>query len=314
VLITLIEIFALSSKAIKEGRILKFAKNVLLGSNDKIQGAVDKLSKLTSSEDSLVGAETLTEAKRTGRKVDGVSMTVGAINVTIQEMGMTVDHVDIGVSELNDKVTNIMHAMDEVQEEKDKKYQDSIKKTLRPSVSAQDWYDKINKSRVPGTGDWIRDEGLFRSWFGKAFPVLWISGTPGAGKSYLSSNIITFLREQHPQGIQHPSHTSVAYYFFKDDNPKTRSFGQALRDTSYQISQNDPVYSKYITSQWDSPEEIDSIESSWRNLLAGFFLRDNGLDSSVYIIFDGIDEAYDAERQAFLELVKDLNEGEQKSI
>ncbi|KAI9769862.1 MAG: hypothetical protein M1839_003581 [Geoglossum umbratile] len=313
VLAALIEAFALSRKAIKEGRMLKFAKNVLLGNDDRVTEAVGKLANLTESEDRLVGADTLTEAKRTGRIVDGVSMTVRQTNVSVREMGMTVSHVDIGVTELNEKVTNIMLAMDEskavAKEEKDKKHQDNVKKVLQPSVRAQDWYDKINKSRVPGTGDWVRDEGLFKSWVDKTFPVLWISGTPGAGKSYLSSNIITFLREQHPQSIQHPSHTSVAYYFFKDDNPKTRSFSQALRDIAYQICQNDPVYAKHVTTQCDSPAEIDSIESIWRCFFKGFFLQENGLDSSAYILFDGIDEAYDAERQTFLQLIKDLNEG-----
>ncbi|KAI9763739.1 MAG: hypothetical protein M1840_009136 [Geoglossum simile] len=317
VLTALIEIFALSRKAIKEGRIFKFAKNVFLGNDDGVQQAVGRLAKLTEGEDRLVGADTLTEAKRIGRTVDGVSMTVKETNVTVRGMGMTVSHVDIGVTELNEKVTNMMLTMDEskaeVKEERDKKHQDSIKKTLRPSVSAQDWYDKINKTRVPGTGDWVRDEGLFKSWVGRAFPVLWVSGTPGAGKSYLSSNIITYLREQYPQGTQHPSHTSVAYYFFKDGNPKTRSFGQALRDVAYQICQNDPVYTKHVTTQCDSPEEVDSLESAWRSLFVGFFLRSNGLDSSVYILLDGIDEAYDAERQTFLGLIKDLGEKSNRS-
>ncbi|KAH0543160.1 hypothetical protein FGG08_002505 [Glutinoglossum americanum] len=312
VLTTLIEIFALSRRAIKEVRTLKFARNILLRNNDKIREAVSKLAKLTESEDRLVGAETWIESKRIRRTVDGMAMSVKQSNITVQEMGLTVGHVDIGVTELNEKVTNIMLTIDEskaeAKEEKDKERQGSIKKTLRPSVSAQDWYDKISKTRVPGTGDWVRGEGLFKSWVDKVFPVLWISGTPGAGKSYLSSNVITFLRGQHPQGIQHPSHTSVAYFFFKDDNLKTRSFHQALRDVAYQICQNDPVYTKYIIAQCDSPEEVDSIESAWRILFTDFFLRDNGLGSSVYILLDGIDEAYDTEAQTFLGLVKDLIE------
>jgi hypothetical protein len=220
VLTALIEIFALSRKAIKDGRLLKFAKNVLLGNDDAVQQAVGRLAKLTEGEDRLVGADTLTEAKRIGRTVDGVSMIVKETNVTVREMGMTVSHVDIGVTELNEKVTNIMLTMDEskaeAKEERDKKHQDGIKRTLRPSVSAQDWYDKINKTRVPGTGDWVRDEGLFKSWVGKVFPALWVSGTPGAGKSYLSSNIITYLREQNPQGTQHPApftHFSCVLFF-----------------------------------------------------------------------------------------------------
>jgi hypothetical protein len=316
ILVTLIEIFALSRKAIKGGRFLKFARNVLVGSDDKIQAAVGKLAKLTATEDRLVGAETLTETKRTGRAVDDVAVTVISTNITVQETGVTVGQMSLEVIELNEKVGNLVLAInetkDEAKAEQDKGHQDIVKRVLQPSVTAQDWYDKINKSRVPGTGDWIRGEDFFKSWIEKDIPVLWVSGNPGAGKSYLSSNIISFLRDQHPQGVQHPSHVSVGYFFFKDDNPKTRSFHQALRDLAYQISQNDPVYAKYVAANCDSPEDINTLQSAWRNLFINFFVKKKDVGSSVYLIIDGVDEAYDAERQAFLDLVKDVNEGKSR--
>jgi hypothetical protein len=316
ILVTLIEIFALSRKAIKGGRFLKFARNVLVGSDDKIHAAVGKLAKLTATEDRLVGAETLTETKRTGRAVDDVAVTVISTNITVQETGVTVGQMSLEVIELNEKVGNLVLAInetkDEAKAEQDKGHQDIVKRVLQPSVTAQDWYDKINKSRVPGTGDWIRGEDFFKSWIEKDIPVLWVSGNPGAGKSYLSSNIISFLRDQHPQGVQHPSHVSVGYFFFKDDNPKTRSFHQALRDLAYQISQNDPVYAKYVAANCDSPEDINTLQSAWRNLFINFFVKKKDVGSSVYLIIDGVDEAYDAERQAFLDLVKDVNEGKSR--
>lgn len=60
VLTTLLSIFALSTVAIKEGRLWAFGRNFTLGSDDRVKEAVDRLDKLTKSEDKLVGAETLT--------------------------------------------------------------------------------------------------------------------------------------------------------------------------------------------------------------------------------------------------------------
>ena len=99
----------------------------------------------------------------------------------------------------------------------------------------EDMFDDINKRRVDGTGNWIRTDALFEKWVSRTSPVLYVSGIPGSGKSFLSSNVISYLREKHPQGVQDPSHVSIGYFFFKDDKPDLRSVHQALRDLSFQI-------------------------------------------------------------------------------
>ena len=320
VFVVIIEIFAYSRTAIKNriwGRFVSFGSNVLLGSDEKIQGAVTKLAKLTRAEESLVSAETLTASKKTGRTVEktastveGMAVTVTSTNVTMQETGMAVGQMTLEVTGLKEQVGVLASAVHEskadANEKEIKTEQEKIKRVLQPSVTSQDWYDKINKSRVPGTGDWIRNENMFKLWLEKSVPVLWVSGNPGSGKTYLSSNIISFLREQHPQGVAHQSHVSIGYFFFKDDNPLTRSFHQALRDLAYQISQNDPVYAKYITAAVHSPADISSLHSVWRTLFTVYFIDNPNVEGSIFMVFDGVDEAFDAEWQAFLELTKDL--------
>ncbi|RYP54147.1 hypothetical protein DL769_010400 [Monosporascus sp. CRB-8-3] len=310
ILVTLVEIFALSTKAIKRGRMRKFARNILLGNDDAIKAAVDKLDKLTMVEARLVGAETLTEAKRTGRKVDGLQTTVLSTNITVQETGMAVDQMTVQVTEVREMLGNVLIAVndkDEKRGESAMSRQDPVRSILRPSVtdSAQDWYDKISKTRVPGTGDWVRSEDVFKGWADREMPIVFISGNPGAGKSYLCSNIIAFLKDQYPQGVQHTSHVSVVYFFFKDDNPNTRSFHQALRDLAYQISKNDSAYEKYLATVGDYGR-VSTLASAWRILFVNFFLSKESITSSVYIIFDAVDEAFEEERLNFLQLAKDI--------
>jgi hypothetical protein len=178
---------------------------VLTGKNPKIDNAVDRLAKLTESEALLVGAETLTEVKQSGRTLNGVFTTLNTTSATVTQMSGDISQVGISVSYLNQKFEAFLLASDdsaaEIKDSKRESMQERVKAVLRPSVSALDWYDKINKSRVTGTGNWIREEPLFRSWLNKEMPVLWIAGNPGAGKSYIASNIISFLKEQYPQGI-----------------------------------------------------------------------------------------------------------------
>ncbi|GFF52773.1 vegetative incompatibility protein HET-E-1 [Aspergillus udagawae] len=310
ILTTLVEIFALSTKAIKRGRLLKFTRNVLLGTDDAINGAVGKLDKLTKVEASLVGAETLTEAKRTGRVVDTVQTTVMSTNVTVQETGMAVNQMTVQVTEVHEMLGNLLIAAkdnDANHGESAKSQRDLVRTILQPSAtdSAQDWYDRISKSRVPGTGDWVRREEVFQGWLHRDLPVMFISGNPGAGKSYLSSSIIAFLKDEYPQGVHHPSHVSIGYFFFKDDNPATRSFHQALRDLAYQISSNDPAYEKYLAALGDYGS-ASTLESAWRTLFVNYFLKKESITSSVYILFDAVDEAFEEERLVFLQLAKDV--------
>ncbi|KAL4952200.1 NACHT and TPR domain protein [Aspergillus filifer] len=301
ILVTLVEVFALSTKAIRRGRLLKFTRNFLLGNNDAIQGAMNRLDKLTQIEGQLVGAETLTEAKRTGRVVDDVSITLKTTSATVTETGITVNQMSMQVDQIQDQLGTLMVSVNEGKqassEDREKSRQSLVKKILKPSKTdfGQDWYDKINKSRVPGTGDWIRSEDIFKQWLSKDTPIIFVSGNPGAGKSYLSTNIINFLREQHPQHGQSMLSVSVGYFFFKDDNPDTRSFHQA----------NDPVYQKHLATV-EEYERVSTLQSAWRLLFLDYFVNKPNVESSVYILLDALDEALDEERKIFLSLAKDL--------
>ena len=315
---TLIEIFALSTKTIRRGRLLKFTGNFLLGNNDAIQAAIGKLDKLTSVEARLVGAETLTESKRTGRVVDNISMTVTSTNTTVMETGVTVNQMSYQVDEVQEMLSTLVVAVNESKQEstedRKKSLQSLVNEILRPSKidSAQDWYNKINKARIPGTGDWVRNEDIFQGWLSSDTPIIFVSGNPGAGKSYLSTNIISFLREQDSQCVQNTSLISVGYFFFKDDNPDTRSIHLALRDLAFQISKSDPAYKKHIV-MIEQYERISSLESAWRLLFVDYFLKKPNVDGSVYILLDAVDEASGEEREIFLSLAKDLYDAPESS-
>ncbi|KAE8149863.1 hypothetical protein BDV25DRAFT_140381 [Aspergillus avenaceus] len=284
ILVTLVEILALSTKTIRRGRLLKFTRNILLGSNDAIQGAMAKLDKLTRVEADLVGAETLTESKKTGRVVDGISVTVNTTNATVLETGMTVSQMSVQVNEVQEMLGTLLLSTNENKsesnEDREKALQEQVNKVLKPSKvdHAQNWYDKINKARIPGTGDWVRDENMFKEWLNPGY----------AGSFYFS------------------------FFFFKNDNPGTRSFHQALRDLALQISRNDPLYVKHIASIGDY-ERISTLESAWRLLFTEYFLKEDNPDSNVYILLDAVDEANDDERRTFLELAKDLYDTSERS-
>lgn len=301
ILVTLIDVFALSRKEIRDGRGFKFVKNLFVGRNEEIQASVAKLARLTQNESTLVAAETSTDVKGMGEVVNSTAIVISTANLTLQETRVDVKGID--------KKMDLLLSMDVARNEAlEQDSQNHLKHVLEPSVLPQDWFDKISKSRVSLTGDWIRSDNTFTSWVNKDIPILWVAGNPGAGKSYLSANIISYLVEHYPQGVQHPSRVSVAYFFFRDDNPKTRSFRQALRDIAYQICQNDPIYASYVSSKCHSTEDTETLESAWRTLFVEFFTKSKFVGSNVYIVLDGVDEAFQDDWKQFFELANDINE------
>ncbi|KAJ5819255.1 NACHT and TPR domain protein [Penicillium riverlandense] len=310
IIVTLIEIFALSSKTIQRGRLLKFTRNILLGNDDAIQAAMARLDKLTQVEANLVGAETLTESKRAGRVVDGISVTVNATNATVLETGMTVNQMSAQVHDVQDMLEKLIVSANEKSQdtrEDQEALQRVINQVLRPSKvdSAQEWFDKIHKARVPSTGDWVHRDDVFQSWINKETPVIFVSGNPGSGKSFLAANMISFLLKRFPPGLQCSPMISIGYFFFKDDKPETRSFHQALRDLAFQISRNDPEYRKHLGTI-EEYEQISTLESAWRLLFGEYFLKNPKIESTVYILLDAVDEALDEERKCFVDLAKQL--------
>ncbi|KAI9675313.1 MAG: hypothetical protein M1817_001216 [Caeruleum heppii] len=325
ILVTLIEIFARSTKVIKsgsKGRLLQYAKNVLVGKDEKLEALVSKWGTRQKASRGL----------KTDRTLDNVSSIVTETGVVTQESHVMIKDIDLGVhrititqddfrqemrQELRTVVTTLNESKTEAKSDRDNKHLEKTKLVLKPSVNPIDTFTDISKKRVPETGDWIRTEPLFLTWMKRDNPILWISGIPGSGKSFLSGNIVMYLEEQQPQGVQHPSHTSVAYYFFKDSDPQTRSVHQALRDLAHQISSNDPVYEKHVVSQCQSSDDIKTIQSAWRKLFVDFFLKNEKIDSSVYLVLDGLDEADPSDRQLLFEALTDVkntgSDGQRKS-
>ena len=86
VLVSIIVICDLSAKVIADGRVKKYFKGVLLGKDEKIQGELGKLRRLTEAEERMVGALTLSETTRTGKVVDGVAVTVTDVQMTVNEV------------------------------------------------------------------------------------------------------------------------------------------------------------------------------------------------------------------------------------
>jgi nucleoside phosphorylase len=188
-----------------------------------------------------------------------------------------------------------------------------IKEILQPSIYPLDSFQSIGKRRVPGTGDWVRNEPLFRAWLEKYnSPLLWVTGTPGCGKSFIAQNVIAYLQERFPQcDAAQGSRTSIGFFFFRHNHPETRRFHRALRDIAFQIYQNDPSYRDYLHTHCHSTGDIKSIHAAWRVLFMVYHCNAYAkVDGNVIFVLDGVDEALEEDCREFFGLVSDTVHGE----
>lgn len=265
----------------KHGRLFSFGKS-LIKATDEGKEAMQKLSKLFDSEKGIVGAETLSEVKT---------------------LAVAVDKLNIDVSKFVN--SQPMHAT------QDQNSLQKIRAILDPSGRSDEMYHAFKRNRVPNTAVWIRDESIFKAWLGGEESAIWISGNPGAGKSYIATNVITDLMATYRRGYGDTSDISIGYFFFKDDNPSSRSFHQGLRDIAYAISQENRAYAKHILSMCDSSEDISTTYKVWQKLFMSFFVEGSTAEQSerkIFIVLDGLDESFKNERLEFLELVGDIGQ------
>ncbi|KAI9715560.1 MAG: hypothetical protein M1812_005864 [Candelaria pacifica] len=273
---TLLEIFARSEELIKRDRWKQFFVVAFLGQDEKIAAAMGRLQGLVESEEKLVGALTYSTALKTDKNLDEVSNSLSESTKATRE----------------EAERNL------------------IREAL-PTASSdkvQVLYGKISEERLSGTGEWVTHEPLFQAWMAQENPILWILGGPGAGKSFLSSMIISRLRDLYPQNSHNPAHVCVGYFYAQEDDQQLRSLNTMIKTIAYQIASNHSVYRKHLVGVCKRTEDISTATGSWKRMFTDFFGSPQYLGWSVYIVIDGLDEASRSERENLLKLLRHLED------
>ena len=172
----------------------------------------------------------------------------------------------------------------------------------------QDNHRYVSEQILEGTGNWIKEEPLYKGWINEEDPILWIFGGPGAGKSFLSSKIISHLLDLHVRGPSHAARISVGYFYIKENDERLRTLNAIFKSVALQIANQNPVYKKHVVTACESSDIIATAKSTWQNLFLNFFGSQQNADSASFIVIDGLDEAPKSQQKLFLELLKSLED------
>ncbi|KAH7074344.1 hypothetical protein BKA63DRAFT_312072 [Paraphoma chrysanthemicola] len=163
----------------------------------------------------------------------------------------------------------------------------TIRKFLQlpsPQEISREHRDKARKV-VPGTATWIFEELAFQTWSQGGKPLLTIRGSPGYGKSYLSTMVVTHqLRQTEKRG-------TTGYHYFHDNEESKRSIKNALCAMIYQLAEQNANYAESAARKCAQYTNLSALTlaSIWYDFFASKFDRDS--IGKTCLVFDGIDEA-----------------------
>ncbi|KAJ5982169.1 hypothetical protein N7451_012269 [Penicillium sp. IBT 35674x] len=224
-----------------------------------------------------------------------VSSLLGELEeLTSQEHKMVSAH---GLDLTHQALRNTVELLERDDIRNDRERLDRVRKALDPVSASGRIFSTINENRVPGSGSWIEDR--IQSWWHGPERLLWIHGSPGVGKSYLASKIISDITTAEPSI---PPAPIVASFFFKSNDVDLRSFNKALRTLAWQAVVQRPGFAAYA-EEFCLKEDPANSHVVWRKLLLDYFIA-SPPDASICFIIDGIDEADPEEQEIFFSLLE----------
>ncbi|KLU86058.1 hypothetical protein MAPG_05077 [Magnaporthiopsis poae ATCC 64411] len=126
----------------------------------------------------------------------------------------------------------------------------------------------INDLRqVPGTCQWLLQKGTFCKWRdGDDAPkIYWLTGSPGAGKSTISSFVV-----QHLNNIGR----DCCYFFFSNGDKTRDNINWLLRSMAFQMAMIHPEIAEVILHiASESPVDRVDYRPVWRKIFAGGILK-----------------------------------------
>jgi hypothetical protein len=288
--LAVIKICSLSRKLAKQGRFLEYAKG-LRGKDPAVSeqlAVFDRLRAGLSGRVQSLAYDTVLSTKQEAAN----------IKATLQQQSEKEEDFR---EELRAKIdADKAMRIEDIKELQAAK----IREILQPTVRNRVIHNSFKSTRAKHSGSWIFGNGQFQSWAQRSFPVLWLCGGPGIGKSSLTSHIIEFLRQQLVDPMNGSPRDSIAYFYFKEADRELRSFGNALRTMASDIADGDPLFFRHVYKACtDSPSAMHSISLLWEDVFQSYF-NERSCQSAVYLIFDGLDEALDTEVEEFLPMLQ----------
>ncbi|KAF3482204.1 uncharacterized protein GIQ15_04963 [Arthroderma uncinatum] len=164
--------------------------------------------------------------------------------------------------------------------------------TLKNVLGIEELGDDLGEAHdwiQPGSCRWILEKKGFQDWIADSslgLSILWLTGSPGTGKTKLSSFIINYLRQP-----DFPA--SCQYYFFKADQRGTRTISHFLWSIAFRAAEAHDDFRQRLLEVHQQSGLLFASQTFnviWKKLFEGILFRCN-FGQRLFWVLDGIDEA-----------------------
>jgi hypothetical protein len=122
----------------------------------------------------------------------------------------------------------------------------------------ESYRDSLWRKRHENTGAWLFNHKSFRAWSHKnCTSTLWISGTPGCGKSILSAYLTKALFSGYTKSDSH----QIVYFFFDNRDERLRTGNAVLTNLLAQLLKQTPGMIAHFAVE--SEYVIQKEKTSW---------------------------------------------------
>ncbi|KXH44971.1 pfs domain-containing protein [Colletotrichum salicis] len=151
--------------------------------------------------------------------------------------------------------------------------------------------------RQPGTGEWLEKMREYEHWKGNPGSS-WLSGMPGAGKTIMSSTIVTSMLKEYQTTV-----AAVVYSYFDFFNESQQEAQSFLRTCLAQLAAKTPEAFNILVVLRNRCSEAQGQQPGFEELLEATTAT-SGCFHQVFLVADALDKC--SERGKLLNIVKEL--------
>ena len=154
--------------------------------------------------------------------------------------------------------------------------------------------------RTPGTCEWILQRDEYHAWSTAQSGLLWVSGPPGKGKTFISVFLSQVLEVSKPDAL-------VISFFCSNQIPSRNTATNVLRGLMTQLIQKHNQLISYVEEVWKHQGsglfESHSFESLWRIFMKMLQALE---ETEIFCVLDALDECDIPSLSALLFKMKSL--------
>ncbi|KAJ5357020.1 hypothetical protein N7517_011629 [Penicillium concentricum] len=160
----------------------------------KVSGSISAISE---QEDDLLRDVSACEVRRSANADDSMIEMLNAFNTPMKRVD-----------------ENIQHLLQKMDEEKRIEMLEWIS-----SIPFGKNHNNVKEKRTPGTGEWLLQHEDFANWEESDSSIFWLQGSPGTGKTFLTSTVVDRIQDQ----LSDTSKNEGFAFFYCDKNEPRRA-------------------------------------------------------------------------------------------